>query len=214
MSEFLNDNQQVTNYDPVAEEAAKQAESKNSAPSSDNSSHLQKESASDRNWRQMREDNDRMKREADDLRKQLESKRGDDELVEYKQLREMQQRMEQQTLDLRLKSKFPDFDAVVNTQALQKLAAEDPELAYTLDNTPDMYAKAVSAYKMIKAKEPREPISEEDENFEENQYKPRSTNSLNQVERPLSGANAFQRGLTPEMKSKLYAEMQEAIKNR
>ena len=207
----MSENEGITHYDQVAEQQAQEA-----APNQDsnNSSQPQKESASDRNWRQMREENERMKREADELRKQLESKRGDDELVEYKQLREMQQRMEQQTLDLRLKSKFPDFDSVVNTQALQKLAAEDPELAYTLDNTPDMYAKAVSAYKMIKAKEPRTPLSEEDEYFDENQYKPRSTNSLNPSDRPLSSANAFQRGLTKEMKEKLYAEMQEAIKNR
>jgi len=204
--DFSDNDQQVTHYDPVAEQ---QAAPEQSAPSQ------QQSAPEDKNWKRMREENDRYKREAEELKRQLESKRGDDELVEYKQLREMQHRMEQQTLDLRLKAKFPDFDEVVNSKALQKLAAEDPELAYTLDNTPDMYAKAVSAYKMIKGSAPVAPISEDEESFEENMYKPRSSNSLNQKgDGPLSKANAFQRGLSKDQKSQLWAEMQEAIKNR
>lgn len=207
MSDFMNDNEQITHYDPAAEELAKEQ-------SKQETQEVVK--AEDKNWRRMREENERYKREAEELKRQLDSKRGDDELVEYKQLREMQQRMEQQTLELRIKSKFPDFDSVVNSDALQKLAKEDPELAYTIDTTPDMYTKAVAAYKMLKSKERHVPTSEDDESFEENQYKPRNSNSLNPQlsDRPLSNANAFQRGLTPELKAKLYAEMQEAIKNR
>lgn len=207
MSDFMNDNEQITHYDPAAEELAKEQ-------SKQETQEVVK--AEDKNWKRMREENERYKREAEELKRQLDSKRGDDELVEYKQLREMQQRMEQQTLELRIKSKFPDFDSVVNSDALQKLAKEDPELAYTIDSTPDMYTKAVAAYKMLKSKNHHVTTSEDDESFEENQYKPRSSNSLNPQlsDRPLSNANAFQRGLTPELKAKLYAEMQEAIKNR
>lgn len=205
MSDFINDNEQVTHYDPVAEQAAKAAEQK-----------PVQESEREQNWKKMREENDRYKREAEDLKRQLESKVGDDELVEQRHLKQMRAQIEQQTLELRLKSKFPDFDEVVNTENLQKLAKEDPELAYTLDSTQDMYAKAVAAYKMIQSKQPKEqPLSEDDEMFEENQYKPRNSNSLNpKNDTPLAGANAFQRGLTKDQKSKLWAEMQEAIKNR
>lgn len=212
MQNFMNDTEQMPNYDSVVEDASQQAQ--HAAPVKAES---QEYKAEDKNWKRMREENERYKREAEELKKQLESKRGDDELVEYKQLREMQYRMEQQTLDLRLKSKFPDFDAVVNSETLQKLAKEDPELAYTIDNTPDMYTKAVAAYKMIKAKSSHvQQPSEDDEYFEENQYKPRSTNSLNPQasDRPLSNANAFQRGLSADQKAKLWAEMQEAIKSR
>jgi len=164
---------------------------------------------------QLREENERIKREAEELKRQLESARGDDELVEQRHLRSAIQKIQADNLDLRLKSKFPDFDQVVNTQALKKLAAEDPELAYSIDSTQDMYAKAVAAYKMIKARSPREEYSEDDERFEENSYKPRSSNSLSpgSSDRPLSQANAFQRGLSSEEKSKHYREMQEAIKN-
>jgi len=203
MSDFENDGQQVTHYDPEAEKAA-QAQPANASE------------GNEKNIRKLREEREQYKKEAEEYKRKYESRTGDDELVEYKQLKQMKQELEQQTLDLRLKSKFPDFDSVVNSQNLQKLASEDPELAYTLDSTQDMYAKAVTAYKMIKAGQPREAISEDDENFEENQYKPRSTNSLNKQDsdRPLGQANAFQRGLSQDQKSKLWAEMQEAIKNR
>jgi len=200
MEDFINDNEQVTH----SEEPVKQP------------AHEQKESVESINWRKMREENDRYRKEAEDLKRQLDAKSGDDELVEQRHLKEAQRKWEQATLEVRLKSKFPDFDQVVNTENLQKLAKEDPELAFTLDSTNDMYAKAVAAYKMIQSKQPKEqPISEDDEMFEENQYKPRSSNSLNpKSDSPLSGANAFQRGLSKEQKSKLWAEMQEAIKNR
>lgn len=205
MSDFEN-GEQVTHYDPVAEANAREQEA----------TKPKEESVAERNWRQMREENERIKREAEDLKRQLESARGDDDLVEQRHLRSAIQKIQADNLDLRLKSKFPDFDQVVNSQALKKLAQEDPELAYSIDSTQDMYAKAVAAYKMIKARTPREEYSEDDERFEENSYKPRSSNSLNpgMSDRPLSQANAFQRGLSQEEKMKHYREMQEAIKNR
>lgn len=169
------------------------------------------------NWKKMREENERYKREAEQLKRQLESQRGDDELVEYKQLKKMRMEIEQQTLELRLKNKYADFDEVVNKKALDKLAQDDPELAYAIDATPDMYTKAVAAYKMLKAKtvqqEPQEEqFSEEDRSFYENRSKPRSTNAVSpqKGDRPLSQANAFQNGLTKEVKEQLYREMQEA----
>lgn len=176
----------------------------------------QEETPAAKNWRLMREENERIKQEAAELRKQLESRRGDDELVEQRHLRELAHKMETQMLESRVKLKFPDFDEIVNTENLKKLAAEDPELASTIDSTPDMYNKAVAAYKMIKSKQaPVYQPSEEDELYEENNYKPRPVNSLNMTgDRPINTASAFQRGLTKEMKDKLWLEMQEAIKNR
>jgi hypothetical protein len=174
-------------------------------------------SSEEQNWKKMREENERYKREAEALKRQIETQRGDDELVEYKQLKQMRQELEQQTLELRIKNKFSDFDEVVNKKALDKLAQEDPELAYAIDATPDMYTKAVAAYKMLKAKhapqeEQEERFTEEDRSYYENKSKPRSTNSVSpqRGDRPLSQANAFQNGLTKEVKDQLYREMQEA----
>lgn len=204
MSDFINDNQQVTHYDPVAESQATQHVGKQEQPAQ------RQESVEERNWKQIREENDRLKRE-------LEAARGDDDLVEQRHLKAAINRIQNDNLDLRLKSKFPDFDQVVNTAALKKLAQDDPEMAYTLDSTQDMYAKAVTAYKMIKANAPRQTeYTEDDDRFEENMFKPRSTNSINPgtVDRPLSQANAFQRSLTKEAKQKYFNEMQEAIRNQ
>lgn len=171
----------------------------------------------DHNWEKMRQENDRYKKEAEDLRKQLENQRGDDELVEYKQLKQLKHDLEQQTLELRIKSKYADFDEIVNKSALEKLAQEDPELAYAIDAAPDMYTKAVAAYKMLKVKAPQpvqeeSDISEDDRLFYENRNKPRSTNSISphRGDRPLSQANAFQNGLTKELKEQLRKEMEEA----
>lgn len=178
----------------------------------------QPESPEQLNWKRMREENERYKREAEEYKRKLESQRGDDELVEYRQLRQLKAEMEQQTLEYRLKNKYADFDDVVNKENLQKLTEEDPELAAAIDSTPDMFTKAAAAYKMIKAKMPQvqQEFSEEDGYYIENKYKPRSSNSLapKNGDTPLSQANAFQRGLTEDMKKKLFAEMQEAIKNR
>lgn len=210
MSDFENDNQQVTHYDPVAEANAATDTAKQEGPD-------------ERNWKQMlkqrdsmREENERIRREAEDLKRQLEAARGDDDLVEQRHLKAAINKIQADNLDMRLKSKFPDFDQVVNSQALKKLAQEDPELAYAIDSTQDMYAKAVSAYKMIKSRSTTQTYSEEDERFEENSYKPRSSNSLNpgKADSPISQANAFQRGgISQEEKLRHYREMQEAIKN-
>ncbi len=204
MSDFIGDNEQVTHYDPVAEANARAVEEK-----------PKEETFDQKNWRQMREENDRIKREAEELKRQLEAARGDDDLVEQRHLKAAINKIQADNLDLRLKSKYPDFDQVVNSAALKKLAQEDPELAYAIDSTQDMYAKAVSAYKMLKTRMPQEQYNEDDERFEENMYKPRSSNSLNpgRSDSPLSHANAFQRGLSQEERSKYYREMQEAIKN-
>jgi hypothetical protein len=212
VGDFLNDSQQITHYDQNAE-ATSSAQDAPQAPIQE----AQQQPNENVNWKRMREENERYKREADDLRKQLESRVGDDELVEQRHLKQIKQQLEQQTLELRVKSKCPDFDDIVNSKSLEKLAKEDPELAYTLDSTSDMYAKAISAYKIIKAKQPREEAmpTEEDEMFEENQYKPRNTNTLyNKQDSALGKANAFQRGLSQEQKDTLWKEMQEAIKNR
>lgn len=212
VGDFLNDGEQINHYDQTSESSsATQTTSQTTAQ------ETQQQTSENINWKRMREENERYKREADDLRKQLESRVGDDELVEQRHLKQIKQQLEQQTLELRVKSKCPDFDEVVNSKSLEALAKEDPELAYTLDSTQDMYAKAISAYKIIKAKQPREepPQSEDDEMFEENKTKPRNTNTLyNKQDSALGKANAFQRGLSQDQKDTLWKEMQEAIKNR
>ena len=209
VGDFSDNDEQVTHYDPQEQTG----EENTAAYEESTETNDIQETSEDRNWRRMREENERYRNEAAEYKRQLESSRGDDELVEQRHLRDAMARMQAETLELRIKNKFPDFDEIVNTNNLKRLSSEDPELAATIDATPDMYTKAVAAYKMIKAKQPQN-YSEEDEQFDMNLMKPRSVNSLSRQESPLAGANAFQRGLTKDQKAKIHAEMMEAIKNR
>jgi hypothetical protein len=131
-----------------------------------------------------------------------------------KQLRTYQQRTVEMTAEARLKSQFPDFDKVVTQENIQLLNESEPELAATLATAPDLYTKSVSAYKMIK----KLNITNADE-FEnerqralKNSTKPRPSVSISphHSDSPLTRANAFAQGLTPEVQKQLLKEMNES----
>lgn len=138
---------------------------------------------------------------------------------EVKQLKvQLQQNLEQSNasmIETKLRSTFTDFDSVVTKENVEMLRDMEPELASTLASSKDMYATAVSAYKMIK----RLGINQnhydaEKEVAQKNAAKPRPLTSISpqQGESPLSKANAFAQGLTPELEKKLWQEMNEARK--
>ncbi len=155
---------------------------------------------------------------------------GPDDLVDAKYLRkydktikelrdELKTYKEQTTLastDARLKARFPDIDSVVSKENIDILRYEYPELAATLNATPDMYNKAVSAYTLIK----KLGISQEDLYVEDrakaqkNAAKPKPMASIapQQGDSPLSKANAFANGLTDDLQKQMLKEMNEARK--
>ncbi len=134
------------------------------------------------------------------LRKQSEKI---DQLVQ-----EMKQR-EALTVEDRLRSKFSDYDAVVNKENLKSLFATAPELVKMLKaSQDDPYEQAMGAYKLMKK---FGVTSEDSAKLRENQTKPRSVNSVGQTS-ALSQANAFSRGLTPDLRKQLLQEMNEAAK--
>lgn len=153
---------------------------------------------------------------------------GDDELFEGKHYKKIQKQIKAQqdqikqyesqlkltSTEVRLKSQFPDFDKVINEENITKLKEAEPEIADAISNTTDMYSKAVSAYKMIK----KLGLYVED-NYQpdrdlaiKNSLKPKPLASVSpqQGDSPLSRANAFANGLTPELKKQLWKEMEEA----
>lgn len=119
-------------------------------------------------------------------------------------------------IESRIRARFPDYYSVVNADSIEALAAEDPELAYTIQSSQDFYNKAVLAYKEIKRRGivPESNHDNEKKRVQENSSKPRSTTTIapQRGESPLSQANAFANGLTPELKSSLLKEMREAAK--
>ena len=154
----------------------------------------------------------------------------DDELVEGKHLSKFQKkitRLEDQlknyevksselAIESRLRSKYTDFDKVVNNDNVALLKEHYPELAQTINSSTDLYSKAVTAYTLIKKLNllPDPELQQEQQLAKKNLAKPGSLASVSpqQGNSPLSRANAFEHGLTEELKEQLRKEMFEARK--
>lgn len=153
---------------------------------------------------------------------------GADDLVEGKHLSKVEkkiQKLEKELADTKqastavsvesqLKNKYNDFDKVVSKENVEALARDYPELGNTLRSTSDLYSQAVTAYTMIKQMGiyAEDKFVEDKAKAEANAGKPRPLASVSpqQGDSPLARANAFANGLTPELKSQLLKEMNEA----
>lgn len=119
------------------------------------------------------------------------------------------------TTEARLKAQYPDFDKIVNKDNVEMLREMYPEIAQTIHTSPDLYSRAASAYTIIKKlgiNQDSDAYEAEKAAAQKNAYKPKPTASIapQQGESPLSRANAFANGLTPELKDQLLKEMQAA----
>lgn len=199
-----------------------------------------------RNFENLRKEKARAERERDELMRRLQEMEqarptknntaatdddlaiNPDDLVEGKQLvkvvknlqnqlNQYQQQTAQLSTESMLKSSYPDFDAVVSRENIERLRDNHPELAATLAASPDLYNKGVSAYTLIKKLGIYEdPIFQQERlQAQKNATKPRALASISpqQGDTPLSRANAFANGLTPDLKKQLHREMIEAMKN-
>jgi len=129
------------------------------------------------------------------------------------QLQQYQQQTAINATELRLKTQYPDFDAIVTRENLESLRLAYPEIANTINSSSDLYSKAVSAYTMIK----KLGLTADVDNYEEekaiihkNANKPKPTAVLNptQNDSPLSKVNAFSKGpLTDELRAQMLKEM-------
>lgn len=148
---------------------------------------------------------------------------GDDDLAEGRHLKELRRELDeykkevaQTTNEARIRSQYPDFDSVVNQKTIEKLRLAYPELASTIGSSADMYNQAVSAYTLIKKLGIYDGQNHDlaKQTVEKNSGKPRPLSSVSpqQGDSPLSQANAFANGLTPELKKNLYKEMIDARK--
>ena len=148
---------------------------------------------------------------------------GDDDLAEgrhlkalRKELDEYKKEVTQTTNEARIRAQYPDFDTVVNNKTIDQLRIAYPELASTIGSSGNTYNQAVSAYTMIKKLGIYDGQNHDSakQAVEKNSGKPRPLSSVSpqQGDSPLSRANAFANGLTPELKKNLYKEMIEARK--
>ena len=138
-----------------------------------------------------------------------------------KLLHEQQVQAQQLAMEAKIKSQYPDFEQVFNADNIQQLNNNYPEIAQALRGMSDDYGKATAAYTMIKnlgiakGNEMKKKTYESDIlKAKVNAAKPRPLTSVNpqQGDSPLSKANAFANGLTPDLKAQMLKEMQAARK--
>ena len=115
-----------------------------------------------------------------------------------------------------IKADYPDIDKVVNESTMEALRRQDPDLANLLDSSTDLRSKAITAYRAIKDKGlyVEDSYASDRERVQRNVAKPKPTAAISGTGTPLSQADMFANGLTPELKDKLHKEMIEAMKAR
>jgi len=137
-----------------------------------------------------------------------------------KQLETFKNQTSQISVEAKIKAHFPDFEEVVSKENVEILNAEYPEIAQSLKDTKDIYAKAKAAYTVMKkfgiGQIDQELIMKQKEKIKAvaNVSKPRPLASISpqQGDSPLSRANAFANGLTKDLQAQLLKEMMEAKK--
>ena len=135
-----------------------------------------------------------------------------------KQLQAYQQQSQESMVEARLKSKYSDFDEIVSGSNVESLRQMHPEVWNTINSTSDLYNKAVSAYTLIKnlGISGPAPYDVDKTSLQKNFNKPRNSSSVSPQlgDTPVTRANAFEGGLTEELKNQLYKEMQASIRNK
>lgn len=132
----------------------------------------------------------------------------------YKQqTTEQQQQALKAAMEAKIKAQYPDFEKVVSPENIEKLKADFPAIANTLNSATNYEDLATSAYTLMH----RLGIYKEDNFVAEkaraqmNAAKPKPMNSINpqKGDSALAHANAFAGGLTEQLKAQLLKEMNE-----
>lgn len=167
------------------------------------------------NLRRLRkEDKEKYERELRETRDRLaryesQQKPASDQDILMKKI----EKLERENIEAQLKLKHPDIDDVVSEENIQILIDEHPEVANVLRNTVDLKDKSLAAYKFIKQLGiAKAPVSPDVERAQKNSLKPKPLASIAHGNSPLSHANMFANGLTPELKESLLREMVESAK--
>lgn len=161
---------------------------------------------------------------------------GDDDLADGKALKKLKKAYEYKTKKLErdledfkkqqrefttetlLKSRYSDFDTVVNDATITKLRERYPEVAMSLHTQPDPYAKLSAAYSLIKDLGLYDSNSDQYEQdkavIARNVKQPRSAGTMapQQGTTPLQQANAYAQRYSDSMEKKIRSEIEDIIK--
>lgn len=193
----------------------------------------QEETPAEKNWREMRQMMRELKEQNTYLQQQLSqtqharvgkttsqtSDEDDEELLTRADLkRELEQYKKQQetaSIPQKLAQQYPDYNQVVNQDNILKLVQDDPETAQDIEALQsDPLRMSRLLYKTLKhkyginIKEAEESMSKKEHPLPKE--KTPSSSSAVPKRSALSEANAFANGLTPELKKRLWQEMNEA----
>lgn len=117
--------------------------------------------------------------------------------------------------EAQLKTRYNDFDKVVNGDSFDRLAEAHPELAASIkESNLDAYQKGVSIYKLIKQFGLENGYEEEKARIAENMAKPRPSNAVSpqQGNTSLAAADSFMRTMSKSEKDAIWKKMQEIRK--
>ena len=135
-----------------------------------------------------------------------------------KQFEEMHQSNAMANAEIRLKSQFSDFDAVVSPENVERLKTLKPALYRSIMANSDIYDRGYTAYELIKNSSMiAESYPEQDRKIEENRARPRSSSTAapQVAETPLSRVGDYDRRiLTKQRKEEILRNMEEAKRNR
>jgi hypothetical protein len=122
-----------------------------------------------------------------------------------KEIRDELAKVNNQTAEVKLASKYPDFYNIVNPANLEKLSLMKPSHYRAVASTADYYAAGETAYDLIKAFVMAEKTAVIDKKLEENKLKPKASASDAYVSNSaLAMAGDYDRRiLTPERKAEL-----------
>lgn len=104
---------------------------------------------------------------------------------------------------------FPDYDAVVTPENLERLKREKPKLFASVAGNSSLYGKATTAYAYLKNLVGSPETQQAAAKLKENAAKPRSALSV-APDKPLHSAHNFEAGMTTELQKSLLQEMQNA----
>jgi len=131
-----------------------------------------------------------------------------------KQFEEYNQQNALTQAEMRLKSQFSDFDSIVSTENLQKLAQQKPALHRTIYANTDIYDRGYTAYELIKNSGIlADQYQALDKRVEDNRSKPRSAANVapQSGETPLARVGDYDRRvLTEDRKDQLRRQVEEA----
>lgn len=165
-----------------------------------------------RELEQISQSKDELSLAPDDLVEGKHLSRHIKELKEVKdELNRYRQQTHQQTIESQLRTQYTDFDSIVTKENLETLAPSVQQSLKALAQS-DLKAAGEAAYEILRGK--KTGFQNEAALAEKNSAKPRPLTSMNpqQGDSPMSKANAFANGLTPELQKQLLKEMQQARK--